>query len=222
MLRAQSTPEWRRVYTFDESTIELNTSLVTLISNDVTRVRFRWIFHEPELLSEVPGLKYKSRLEVMEVNCSLDQYRPYHLTFFDTAGNTIHIQDSPEKWRKVAPGSMIEKLFVPACELVKKKTLGVAAQEQQLEKLQLEKVARFAYDVAQHLEEAKDFEVVIDKYFVRGYLDGYLRDKHNNWFLKPGPRYCGQVKRQGTAAILRGHDECRLSELLVSHKPAAR
>lgn len=33
-LRAQPAPEWHRVYTFDDSTIEMNTLLVTSISKD--------------------------------------------------------------------------------------------------------------------------------------------------------------------------------------------
>jgi VWFA-related protein len=121
-LAAQQLPEWYRVYTFDNSVIEMNTSLVTLISNDVARVRFRWTFDQPEVLSGAPELTYTSRLEVMELNCSLQQYRPYHFTFFDAAGHIVRIQDSPGEWRRVAYGSMMQKLFGPACELVKKRT----------------------------------------------------------------------------------------------------
>lgn len=61
---AQAVPEWYRVYTFDESTVEMNTSLVTPISKDVNRVRFRWIFDEPQLLDNTPGVSYQSQLEV--------------------------------------------------------------------------------------------------------------------------------------------------------------
>ena len=66
---AQSLPEWYRVYTFDESTIEMNTSLVTSLSKDVSRVRFRWTFNEPQSLDATPEIKYLSQLEVMEFNC---------------------------------------------------------------------------------------------------------------------------------------------------------
>jgi hypothetical protein len=47
ILTAQTPPEWYRVYTFDESTVEMNTAVVTLISKDVSRVRFRWRFDQP-------------------------------------------------------------------------------------------------------------------------------------------------------------------------------
>ena len=141
-LIAQSVPEWYRVYTFDDSTIEMNTSVVTSISKDVTRVRFRWTFDQPQLLDGLPKEKYQSQLEVMEFNCSVKQYRPFHFTFYDSAGNIVRIDDSPGKWRPVTPGSMIEKLFVPGCELIKRKTEVKPKLE---EEAQLEKVTLFAF-----------------------------------------------------------------------------
>jgi hypothetical protein len=117
-LNGQQLPEWYRVYTFEDGVIEMNTSLVTTISNDVTRVRFRWTFDQMEALSGESKLKYKSELEVMELNCSLQRYRSYHLTFYDSAGNIIRIQDSP------------------------------------------------AYGFTRQLEQAKDFRLLIDKFFM--------------------------------------------------------
>ena len=192
-LTAQSLPEWHRVYTFDESTIEMNTSLVTLISKDVSRVRFRWTFDQPQLLDGVAKEKYQSQLEVVEFNCSLKQYRPYHFTFYDSAGNTIRIDDTPGTWRPVTPGSMIEKLFVPGCELIKSKT---EVKPRLDEEAQLEKVALFAHDLAQLLEKTKDFKPLVDQFFVANYLDGYLRDQQTNWFLNLNRDTAAALSRQ--------------------------
>ena len=49
-LTAQTLPEWYRVYTFDDSIIEMNTSQVTFIDKDIGRVRLRWVFDQPEPL----------------------------------------------------------------------------------------------------------------------------------------------------------------------------
>jgi Surface-adhesin protein E len=179
-LSGQSLPEWSRVYTFDESTIEMNTTLLTPISKDVTRVRFRWTFDQPQSLGGLPEIRYKSELEVMEFNCSLNRYRPYHFTFFDSSGNIVRIQDSPGEWRTIAPGSMIEKLFASGCDLIKEKTRPNPAADEQA---QLERVELFAYDFAQHLERTKDFKLLTARFFVSNYLDGYLHDKQTNWFL---------------------------------------
>jgi hypothetical protein len=179
-LSAEQLPEWYRVYTFDDSFIEMNTSLMTIISEDIARVRFRWTFDQPEALSGEPTLMYKSQLEVMELNCSLQRYRSYHVTFYDAAGNIIRLKDSPGEWRAVASGSITEKLFAPACDLIKKKTRPEVVSE---DTIRLQKAAKYAYGFAQQLEEAKDFKLVIDKFFVRNFLNGYLKDKHANWFL---------------------------------------
>jgi len=175
-LSAQSLPEWSRVYTFDESTIDMNTVLVTRIDRDTVRVRFRWMFDQPETLVGPPELKYQSQLEVMELNCKKSEYRSYHVTFFDKAGNILRIKDSPGDWRDVVSGSMIEKLFVPGCELVTKKPRSEESEQR-------EKVTQYAFDVAQQLEQGKDFKVVIDKFFVPEYLSGYLADEKTNWFF---------------------------------------
>jgi hypothetical protein len=193
-LTAQSLPEWDRVYTFDDSTIEMNTSLVTLISKDVTRVRFRWTFDQPQLLDGVPKATYQSHLEVMEFNCSQNQYRSYHSTFFDAAGNTVRIDDTAGTWRPVKPGSMIEKLFVPGCKLIKEKTDVKPARA--AEEAQLEKVILFAYDFAQLLEKTKDFKPLIDRFFVTNYLDGYLHDQKTNWFLNLNRDTAAALNRQ--------------------------
>ena len=191
-LNAQQLAEWYRVYTFDDSVIEMNTSLVTLISEDVTRVRFRWTFDQPEALSEDPKSKYKSRLEVMEVNCSLHRYRPYHFTFYDGMGNIIRIHDVPGEWQAITSGSMMEKLFVPACELIKKKTHTEVVSS---EEIRLQKAAKYASAFAHQLERAKDFNSVIDEFFVPNFLTGYLSDKQTKWFLNLDPDTAAKLSR---------------------------
>ncbi len=190
---AQSLPEWQRVYTFDESTVEINTLLVTSITKDVVRVRFRWTFDEPQSLGRLPKEIYKSQLEVMEFNCSQNQYRPYHSTFYESGGNILHIDDSPGKWRPVPSGSMIEKLFVPGCELIRNKT---EVKSESDKKANLEKVAHFAHDFAQQLEKTKNFQSVVDRFFAANYLDGYLSDRQTNWFSNLSRNTAATLSRQ--------------------------
>ena len=191
LIVANAQSEWYRVYTFDESTIEMNTSLVTSISKDVSRVRFRWTFNEPQSLTGTPATRFQSQLEVLEFNCKLKSYRPYHLTFFDSTGNIVHIDDSPGEWRGVTSGSMIEKLFVTGCDLIQKKTHPTPPEE----KLRLE-VASFALAFAQDLEKTKDFKPLIDRFFVTNYLTGYLEDQHTNWFMNLDREVASKLSRQ--------------------------
>lgn len=191
-LTAQSLPDWQRVYTFDESIIDMNTRLVTFISEDVSRVRFRWTFDQPESLRGTEA-KHKSRLEVMELNCSQNRARTYHITFFDAAENIVRLNDSPGEWRAVVSGSMIEKLFVPGCQLVKKKTRAEVIDRDELE---LEKARKYAYSFTQHLEQTKDFKPIIDKFFVANYLNGYLEETDTNWFLNVNREIATKVSRK--------------------------
>lgn len=181
---SQTQPEWTRVYTFDESVIDMNTSVITRITTDVTRVRFRWTFAQSQSFNDTTSLKYQSQLEVMELNCSKETYRPYHLTFLSAAGEILRVEDSPGEWQSIAPGSMTEKLFIPACTLINKKTVAktVAATKAPVE-AKLEKVARYSSDFAQQLAQEKNFKPVIKKFFAADFLDGYLSDPRHNWFF---------------------------------------
>jgi surface-adhesin protein E len=181
-LFSQQLPTWYRVYTFDESIVEMNTTLVTLISNDISRVRFRWTLNQPEALKAEPKVTYKSRLEVIEFNCSEGRYRPYHLTLLDTTGKIVRVEemDPPGEWHTATSGSMMEKLLQPACGLVKNKTNRPVISRDAIE---LEKAAKYALSFSLRLEHAKDFKPVIEKFFAADYLSGYLDDQETNWFF---------------------------------------
>src|SRR3990172_12531593 len=77
-LLAQQSPVWDRVYTFDDSMIEMNTSDL-VIGGNIARATFRWTFDQPEILSGQPQQRYKSRNEVFEFNCIDKRYRPYEI-----------------------------------------------------------------------------------------------------------------------------------------------
>jgi hypothetical protein len=179
-------PEWYRVYTFDDSIIEMNTAQVTFGGKDIGRVRFRWTFDQPEALSGEPQLKYKSRLEVMEFNCSQRRYGLYDLTFYDAAGKVIRSQEMnpPVEWRTVTFGSVMEKLFAPACELIEKRAHPpVVSLVKSRDGIESEKVAKYALSFSQSLVQTKDFKPIIEKFFAADYLNGYLHDNDTNWFL---------------------------------------
>lgn len=158
----------------------MNTLLVNFISKDISRVRFRWTFDQPQALSGEPQLKYQSRLEVMEFNCSEQRYRPYHFTYFDAAGNVVRIEEMnpPGEWRVTS--GMMDKLRSPACALVRRITQPPVEAE---DEVKLENAAKLAFAFSERLEQVRDFKPLIDSYFASDYLDGYLNDRHTNWFL---------------------------------------
>ena len=178
-LYAQQTEPWARVHTFEDSAVDLNTDLVTLISQDVARVRFRWIFDQPQKMTGEPKLTYQSQLEVMECNCKAKRYRPYHLTFLDSAGNIVQLQTkfTTANWR--TPDGLTTKLFAAGCDLIERKTHPAIKKDD----AGLHRVAAYAFAFAQNLERSKDINPVIQRFFLPHYLNGYLRDQETNWFL---------------------------------------
>jgi hypothetical protein len=171
--------------------VDLNNAVVTLITEDIARVRFRWTFDQPQTVDGKPGVTYTSQLEVMECNCAAKRYRPYHLTFFDAAGNTVRLETkfTPAGWR--TPDGLSAKLFAAGCELIeRRKQPPVKAPDPELEK-----VAMYALAFSQSLERTKDFRRVIERFFATNYLDGYLRDRNTNWFLNLDRDTAGKASR---------------------------
>lgn len=197
-LTAQQLPEWYRVYTFDESIIEMNTSQVTFGGKDIGRVRLRWTFDQSEALSGEPQVKYKTRLEVMECNCSKQRYRLYEVTFFDGAGKVVRTQEMnpPDEWRTVRIGSVMERLFAPACDLIEKRAHPPpVSRVVSSDAVELEKAAKYALSFSRSLEQVKDFKPIIGKFFSPDYLDGYLSNEDTNWFLNLNRETAAKVSR---------------------------
>ena len=140
-------------------------------------------------------MKYKSRLEVMEIDCSDRRYRLHHVSFFDSAGEAIRheLVNAPIEWRTASSGSVMGNLIEPACNLIKPKTSTPSVPNETIE---LEKAAGYALSFSQHLEQAMDFKPIIEKFFVANYLDGYLQDKNTNWFLNLNRDTAARINRR--------------------------
>ena len=136
LIAAQEEKEkWQRVYTGEDSIIEMELAKVTFGSASIGRVRFRTTFSKPQTLNEKPVVKYKKRLETIEFRCEMDsvrlghypanttRYRLFEATLLDAKGKVVKPLDwdPSEGWREVKFGSMMEKLSVPACKLIEEK-----------------------------------------------------------------------------------------------------
>jgi hypothetical protein len=191
----QKLPEWYRVYTFDESIIEMNTLHVTLDGDDVGRVRFRWTFDQPQPVKGERNLRYKSRGELWAISCSDKKYRIDESTLFDSAGEVIRYEriKSPGESLSVVSGFITPRLFEAACQLIKKRGRPPAVVS--TEKIELEKATLFAFSFAESLQKAKDFKPIIKKFFVPDYLDGYLSDADMKWFPNLSRELVAKLRR---------------------------
>lgn len=221
LAQQQQLPEWYRVYTFDDSIIEMNTQQVAFSGKEIGRfgrVTFRWSFDQPEPLNGEPQIRYKTRLEVFEFDCADRQryrpselkpslrrvvaveaggprYRPIELTFFDAAGKAIRHEEMnpPGDWRDVSSSDMMARLSVPACELIERRSHPPAAPVKSSEAIEKEKVDKFADSFLRSLEKEKDFTPLVKEFFAPDYINGYLRDKEAGGLLLLNPDVAAKV-----------------------------
>ena len=182
---AQKTSEWQRAYTFEESYIEMNTSNVVL-GGDIGRVTFRWIFDQPEPLSQSSSSRYKTRVETIEFKCADKMYRMYEVTFLDSSGKAIQSETMkpPYTWLKTSWGGVMSPLLSTACKLIEKKTVALMTPEPiSNQQIEIEKAEKLAESFAKSLQDHKDFNPIIDRFFAPDFLAGYLQDQDTNWFL---------------------------------------
>jgi surface-adhesin protein E len=180
---AQRLPEWYRVYSFDESVIEMNTSSV-ILGGDIGRVTFRWLFDQPQQLSGYPDLRYKSRLETIEFNCADKRYRYYEVSLLDSNGQTIHSQlmRSPYAWHEIEFGSVMAAISAQACELIRKRDPAEPKPTAD-EQIESDKLANFTLSIRQTLEQSGDFRPLIDKFFTVDFIERFVKDDETNWFF---------------------------------------
>ena len=117
--RAQTKDKWERVYTGEESVIDINAANLKFEPDYILRVQFRTILSHPETLPGTSGAKYKTRLEVLDFKTNQRQYRMFETTLLDTKGNELQSYSTSDlrKWRVIKEGGVTEKLFNAAYAL---------------------------------------------------------------------------------------------------------
>ena len=111
--------KWQRVYTGEDSVIDLDVSSLTFHAGHVLRVIFRTTLAQAESLKEKQGTKYKRRLEAIEFNLSARQYRFHEITLLDSTGQAVQSYEAnaSEDWKVIKWGGMMQRLFDAARQL---------------------------------------------------------------------------------------------------------
>jgi hypothetical protein len=119
---AQRKSKWLRVYTFDDAVIEMEE--IKLSFGNFGRVRFRTVFDEPRPLPGKPGVKFKTIVEDLEIQCKEEQYRLSSTVYLDAKGEPVHVYkaDGDEEWQELR-SLMMQRLLDSACRMIKKKKL---------------------------------------------------------------------------------------------------
>ena len=109
--------QWQRVYTGDDSVIELDTTTLRFGPANLLRAKFRTVFSSAETVGGDRGVKYKTRLETTDFRLTDRRYRFVEIGLLDPSGKLIQTKttDATEEWRVLKPGGITERLFNAAC-----------------------------------------------------------------------------------------------------------
>lgn len=111
-IHAQTKDKWQRVYTGEESVIDIIVSSSHLEADHVLRVDIRTTLAKPENIARNQGVKYKSRIETIRFKLNQNRYWLTQITWFDTKGIKLDsLATTAEDWRVVKPGGVMERLF---------------------------------------------------------------------------------------------------------------
>ncbi len=117
---AQEKDKWKRVYTYDDSVIEINEAKLKQIDERAARADFRTVYEDQQPLRGKPGVKYKTRFETIEFRCNSGQYRVVEAKLVDSKGKTIdsYQMTEEEDWKPTNSGGMMQKLLSAACGIM--------------------------------------------------------------------------------------------------------
>jgi hypothetical protein len=118
--------KWSRVYTYEDSVVEINETTVIFVNKDVSRILSRTVYSKPQSMKEKADIKYKTRLETIEFKCSERRYRIYRVRLLDSKGNTVDSYDSEEtaEWKTAKAGGIMERLMAFGCRLAAGKKIA--------------------------------------------------------------------------------------------------
>jgi hypothetical protein len=120
LVLAQEKDKWKRVYTYDDSVVEINESKLKQVDERAALADFRTVYSDQQPLRGKPGVKYKSRFETIEFRCTSGQYRVTEVKLLDSKGKTIdsYQMTEDEDWKSTKSGGMMQKLLGAACGIL--------------------------------------------------------------------------------------------------------
>ena len=119
----QEPDEWQRIYTLEDSAVDVSNSNIVFGTDFTGRIRFRITLSKPEPVSKNATVKYKTVIETIEFKCTERQYRIFDVKRFDSKGNIVDSTETERsmEWKDIKPRSMMDKFFTPGCETIYEK-----------------------------------------------------------------------------------------------------
>lgn len=110
---AQEKARWQRVYTGEDSVIEINVLSLQFEADRVVRATYRTVLSKSESLPEKSGTKYKSRIETVAFSAASRHYRFEEVRWLDAKDNIVHSYQAAANadWKVLKNGGIMERMF---------------------------------------------------------------------------------------------------------------
>ena len=118
----QEKTKWQRLYTYEDSTVEVDASNIIFSTDFTGRVRFRFAFSKLQPLAG-KQVRYRSVIETIEFKCPQRLYRVVDVKRYDGKGTLVD-SDAPTPsadWEDVKARSMMDKFLQPGCHAIYEK-----------------------------------------------------------------------------------------------------
>lgn len=118
----QEKDKWQRLYTYEDSTVEVDAANIVFSSDFTGRVRFRFAFSKSQSLAG-KQVGYKSVIETIEFKCPERLYRIVDVKRFDKKGALLDSDDPKPsaEWEAVKTRGMMDNFLQPGCDVIYEK-----------------------------------------------------------------------------------------------------
>lgn len=113
-----NTDQWLRVFTDEESLIDVDRTSLVLEQNRVISAQFRTKFLKPETVPGKPEIKYQTRVDFIQFSLKDRRYRISKSNFLDALGNVVlsYSSSGTNRWKPLW-GRTGSRLFSAASQL---------------------------------------------------------------------------------------------------------
>lgn len=113
--------KWQRLYTYEDSAVDVDSSHIGFGNDFTGRVTFRFVFSKSQQLAG-GKLTYTSVTETIEFKCEQRQYRVVDVKRYDKKENLVDSDPRrSEEWEDAKAGSMMDKFLQPGCHAIYEK-----------------------------------------------------------------------------------------------------
>jgi hypothetical protein len=110
--------KWRRVFTAEEFSVDVDPASLTFEPEHILRARFRTVYSKGETTDGNPVTKYKTRLESIAFKSNEKRYRIDNVSLVDSDGKIVKSwSNSSEDWKVLKDGGIMQRQLTVAQSL---------------------------------------------------------------------------------------------------------